>query len=218
MLSTAWSPDLAYAVGLLAADGCLISDQHLIDFTSVDLEQVRNYKKCLGLHDIKIGQKTSGRGDMAYRVQFKSAAFYAWLESIGLAPNKSKTLNELRIPKEYFFDFLRGLFDGDGSTYSYFDPRWKSSFMFYLNFTSASSEFLLWLQSKLQQYMRVKGHIVSSARSQTLRFAKVEASKIIEKMYHSPTVVCLKRKKEKIEKTFRTNDLNNKKRAGGETW
>ncbi len=39
-----WSPELAYAIGLLVADGCLSKDGRHIDFTSKDLELVESFK------------------------------------------------------------------------------------------------------------------------------------------------------------------------------
>ena len=73
---------------------------------------------------------------------------HQFLISIGLTSAKSKTIPKLKIPKEYYVDFLRGCFDGDGSFYSYFDPRWKSSFMFYISFTSASKSFIDWIRKE----------------------------------------------------------------------
>lgn len=213
IIETKWSANLAYAVGLLTADGCLVDGRSLIDLTSKDLEQVKNYRKCLGILGVKIGKKSNGGGIKAYRVQFKNVLFYAWLESIGLTKNKSKTLGQLRIPEKFFFDFLRGLFDGDGSTYSYFDKRWRSSFVYYLNFTSASPKFLLWLQSEITRHAGVSGHVTKSAKVEQLRFAKSDALKIIKKMYYSDTVVHLERKKKKIDKTIR-EDIRNKCASG----
>jgi len=86
---------------------------------------------------------------IAYFVQFTNVKFYKFLLGIGLMPAKSKILKQMRIPNKYFFDFLRGHFDGDGTFYSYWDKRWKSSFMFYLSFASASLAHLVWCASKL---------------------------------------------------------------------
>lgn len=208
VVDTTWSSNLAYVVGLLASDGCLATVQPLIDLTSVDIEQLENYKKCLGI-ETKIGKKWSSKGRVAYRVQLKNVLFYNWLQTIGIMPNKSKTLGSVKIPNKYFFDFLRGLFDGDGCSYSYYDPRWKSSFMFYLSFTSASPLFLKWLRTHLKRQIGVSGHIVQSSGVGCLRFAKAESLKIIEKMYYSPTVVCLSRKRKKIKKTLETDNLTN---------
>ena len=108
---------MAYTVGLIATDGCL-SKGHLIDLTSKDREQLENYIKCLGINN-KIGKKDSGQGKTAFRVQFRNVFFYNFLVSLGLSPAKSKTIGVLKIPNKYFFDFLRGSFDGDGCSYSY---------------------------------------------------------------------------------------------------
>src|SRR3989338_4542107 len=45
-ISESWSPELAYAVGLLATDGCLSPPGHLIDLTSNDREQLENFNRC----------------------------------------------------------------------------------------------------------------------------------------------------------------------------
>ena len=45
---------------------------------------------------------------MSFQIQFGDVVFYQWLLSLGLTPNKSKTIGPLKIPYEYFFDFLRG--------------------------------------------------------------------------------------------------------------
>ncbi len=199
-----WSPNLAYAIGLLATDGCMSRYTNLIDLTSKDEEQLENFSKCLGLK-LFIGKKNNGRGQVSSRVQFKNVIFYDFLLRIGLTPAKSKTLGAVKIPDKYFFDFLRGVFDGDGSTYSYWDKRWKSSFMFYLGVASASKLFVDWLQNQIFRFLRIKGHITSSGREGTcyqLKYAKADSLKIFRRMYYSKRVICLSRKRLKIEKTL----------------
>lgn len=212
-VSTKWSSDLAYAVGLLASDGNLSKDGRHMDLTSKDKGQIIAFKNCLDLN-VKIGMKTSGytgRNDY-FRVQFGDVLFYQWLLDIGLAPNKSKTLGELKIPDEHFFDFLRGCFDGDGSMYAYWDPRWHSSYMFYLNFASASPLFLSWLQSTIKRLAKVKGRIGSGGRgrsTQQLRFAKRETTVLFNKMFYSPDIPFLKRKFTKAQKIFTIDQQHN---------
>ena len=71
---------------------------------------------CLNL-DSKISKKKSGYCLHAHHVQFSHKKLYGELQKIGLEPNKSKSIGALRIPDRYFFDFLRGYFDGDGCVY-----------------------------------------------------------------------------------------------------
>jgi hypothetical protein len=44
-----WNENLAYAIGLFTADGCLYPDKRHLEFNSKDREQVENFKKCLNL-------------------------------------------------------------------------------------------------------------------------------------------------------------------------
>jgi hypothetical protein len=70
---------------------------------------------CLKIKN-KIGTKVGGyNGTQSFRVQFGDVTFYNFLLTIGLMPHKSKILTSIAVPKEYFFDFLRGHFDGDGT-------------------------------------------------------------------------------------------------------
>lgn len=145
-----WSHDFAYAVGLIVSDGCLYRTGRHICFTSKDKEQIDNFQKALNLN-IPIGVNYSGyKNSMAYRVQFSDMYLWNFLNDIGIYPNKSKTIGSVKIPDKYFFDFLRGVFDGDGSIYSYYDKRWRSSFLFYLSFSSASNKFIAWLQKTIK--------------------------------------------------------------------
>lgn len=196
-----WTSNLAYAIGLLASDGCMSHRNNLIDLTSKDKEQLNNFSECLGIK-LFIGKKHNGNGQVAYRVQFKNLIFYNFLLKVGLTPAKSKTIGILKIPKKYFFDFLRGVFDGDGCTYSYWDKRWKSSFMFYLCFVSASKIFIDWIRTEIRNSIGCVGHITKDGKSSTfqLKYAKAESFLIIKKMYHPKNVICLSRKYLKIQK------------------
>ena len=170
--------------------------------TSKDEEQLKNFLKALKI-DLKIGLKKAGKPQRIYRrVQIGDVLFYEFLLSIGLTQRKSKTMGVLDIPEKYFFDFLRGAFDGDGCTYSYWDKRWKSSFMFYLEFVSASKQHVDWLRSKIENRLQIRGHITGAGRGVLfqLKYAKKDSLKIIKKMYYSDAVVHLSRKKEKINK------------------
>ncbi len=202
-----WSVNFAYAIGLLVTDGNLSSNGRHIIFTSKESDQIYNFMNCLHLK-VKIGKTISGYdGNFSHRVQFGDVIFYKFLESIGLHAKKSKTIGKVLIPEEYFFDFLRGCFDGDGTFYSYWDKRWKSSFMFYLEFISASKKHIDWLRKKLKDKLNVWGHIGKDGESSTfqLKYAKKEALEIIMKMYYDKKVMCLERKRLKIYKALKIN-------------
>lgn len=205
-----WSPELAYAVGLITTDGCLSPDGRHLTLVSKDIEQLQNMKRILGLK-VKIGSCHAGRkeeGRSCTRIQWGDVVLYRFLMDIGLMPNKSLIIAKVAIPDEYFFDFLRGHYDGDGSFYSYFDPRWKTSYMFYLCFTSGSRAHLEWIRDTLFKLLGVRGclstHIQRGRKNSfyQLKFAKHEAMIILVRVYHSANVICLSRKRLKIEKAL----------------
>src|SRR3989344_3501193 len=213
-ISTNWSRDLAYAVGLLTTDGNLSKDGRHMELTSRDKVQLITFGKCLGI-DAKISEKQSGykKGSYSFRIQFGDVLFYQWLLSIGLGPNKSKTLRSLKIPDKYFFDFLRGCFDGDGSMYAYWDPRWKSSYMFYITFVSASTDFLIWLQKTVERLTKENGTISSGVGTFQLRYAKKGSLVLCKRMYNGKNLPRLERKFTKAQKIFRINQVHSNKKS-----
>jgi len=198
-----WSSNIAYGVGLMVTDGSLSKDGRHIDFTSKDEEQLHNFNKAFNL-SVNISYKKSGyTGEYCSRLQFSDVRLYRFLSELGITTAKTKTVSALNIPDEYFFDFLRGHLDGDGSFYSYWDPRWKSSFMYYLSFISYSKDHLKWILSKINNFEKVSGSISSSGQGLPyLRFAKKDSLKILRKMYHTRGVICLSRKKDKIDRAL----------------
>lgn len=192
---------MAYAIGLLTTDGSLSKDGRHFDLTSKDLELVELFKKCLNLKN-KITKKTRADEKIKkyFHIQFGDVLFYKFLLGIGLMPAKSKVLGDLDIPDKYFFDFLRGHFDGDGTFYSYYDPRWKSSFMFYTVFISASRNHLELLRQKLSSSLKIKGHMTHSRDKSTyqLKYAKRESLEVLKRMYFPKGAACLARKRLKI--------------------
>ena len=204
--SIIWTSELAYAIGLIATDGCLYNDGRHINLTSKDLDQIETFKKCLGKNN-KVGLKSSGFSKQRkyYYVQIGDVGLYRFLQQVGLTPRKSLTIGELLIPDQFFFDFLRGSFDGDGTIYSFWDKRWHSSYMFYINFISASLNHLEWLQKKVYNLTGAKGVIKPGVRAYKLEFAKKSSTDILRRMYHSSNSPRLERKFLKALRILSTN-------------
>ncbi|HVO28677.1 MAG TPA: LAGLIDADG family homing endonuclease, partial [Candidatus Paceibacterota bacterium] len=171
-----WSPEFAYAIGLIVTDGCLYNDGRHISLTSKDEEQLINFMHCLGIES-RISQKRGGYlGGISLQVQPGDVAFYRFLNGIGITSRKTKTIGAVDVPDRYFFDFLRGHHDGDGTFYSYWDPRWRSSYMFYTVFLSASEQHMIWLREKINALIGIVGHMTKSGKTPMyeLKYAKNE--------------------------------------------
>ena len=201
-----WSPNFAYAIGLIATDGCIYGGRN-INLTSNDEEQIKNFLRCLNIN-AKISKKGSGmqKEKKYFYTQFGDIIFCKFLNSIGITAHKSKTIGEIGIPSEYFFDFLRGHLDGDGTFHSYWDRRWASSFMFYTEFASASENHINWLRKTITDRVSIHGHIGKSIADPVfkLKYAKKESLQLLVKIYYDSDVVCLSRKRLKIEKALAT--------------
>jgi len=153
----------------------------------------------------KISKKYSGHGNFAYHTQFGDVLFYDFLLSLGLFPAKSNTLGALKIPKKYFVHFVRGYFDGDGSSYSYFDSVFPKSFRFYISFTSGSKKYLSWFRRELKTRFGISGYLSYHRNTPhtQLKYSKKEAIIFVNKIYKQKGELYLNRKWTKIENTLR---------------
>lgn len=194
-----WTPSIAYCVGLITSDGCLQKDGRHLDVTSIDYEQLQNFCKALG-RDLAISRKSNNSSTPAFRIQFSDVAFYDFLLEAGLTPAKSLTISALKIPQEYYSDFLRGLFDGDGTTYGYVDKRWKNSNMFYVAFSAASRSFMEYVRSANSKLIGTSaGSIRKGKRAYSLVYAKADSAKIAAFMYYNDDLPALTRKRDKLQ-------------------
>lgn len=204
-----WTPELAYACGLMATDGCLYSDGRHLSLTSKDTQLLETFKKCLGLN-VKISSKPSGDGSRCSQVQFGDVTLYEWFISIGITPRKTHTIGKVQIPDQYFFDYLRGEFDGDGSSHAYWDTRWHSSVSLYISFACASKKHLVWLDQTANRLAGISGHVRCGSKVYILKYAKQNSLKIYQAMYYSNSIAYLQRKKAKLDRQWAANYLAQK--------
>ena len=201
-----WTPNLAYVVGLITTDGCLSCQKGKITFTSKDIDLINSFKRILKLNN-KIGKTINARS-FAYRIQFCNVKLYRWLLSIGLTPHKSKTIGPIKIPRRLFIDFLRGHLDGDGCITRYTDRynTYKNPKYVYerlsIRFVSASERHVQWLNMRIIKILKIKGCLhTSKLDTRTgntmyiLKFGKMNSLKLLEKIYYSPNLPCLDRKR-----------------------
>jgi hypothetical protein len=208
-----WTPQLAYAVGLLATDGNLSGDERHFCLRSVEIEMMKTFRICLNSNH-KIGTETKPNGDVSYRVQIGDVAFYRWLLTIGLFPAKSYTIGPIAVPDEYFRDFFRGCIDGDGSIRVYIDSyneyrgRQYVNQRLYVQLVSASPNFIFWIHDAITRLTGINGAVIRSkpqdskhAAMWLLKYAKAASLRLIDWMYYDPDVPCLQRKRVLAEKT-----------------
>lgn len=116
--------DKAYFLGFLFADGYVSSKQNIckIDLQECDvdfLEKFKEYTKFSG----KINQYIAKKGKsyrpedtVVKRINIINKKFIRDLEDKGVYPHREKEHFPFKaVPEEYYLDFIRGYFDGNGS-------------------------------------------------------------------------------------------------------
>ncbi|MBI2096594.1 MAG: LAGLIDADG family homing endonuclease [Candidatus Sungbacteria bacterium] len=203
-----WSQNTAYGIGLLTSDGNLSPDGRHFYFVSVDRELAENLKTAFQLKN-KIVRRSRLRGGIEkyFVIQFGNVSLYRALNKIGITSTKSKTIKSVLIPRIYFSDFLRGLFDGDGTFYTFWDKRWPNSFGYQISFASASFPFINWLMEQLAVRYDVKGFVRRGDGVFNLRYVKRDSRKIFAVMYSPRPRLFLKRKYNKIKTAFQKDEV-----------
>lgn len=115
-----WTPATAWALGLIAADGCVYeSVKHgyaQFRFSSIDLDLVEKIKQILE-SDHPIASKryfAFGKQRHIYTFVIGSRALADSLIRLGIIPRKSLTMSFPDVPESCLRHYVRGLIDGDG--------------------------------------------------------------------------------------------------------
>lgn len=200
-LPLAWSPVMAYAVGLMATDGCLVNTGRHLSFGSSDEALVQTFLNCLG-RQATYQTLTTETGAPYFRCQFGDIRFYEWLQGVGLCQRKSLVLGAIAVPDALLLDLARGLLDGDGSVINYwYDGSGKARGRRYegllTRFISASRMHIEWLHAALLRTTGIRGAVSPPATEGvcwTLNFAIGGSMSLLPLLYPREDVPKLDRK------------------------
>jgi intein-encoded DNA endonuclease-like protein len=188
-LTTIDAKELWYIIGLIVADGNLSSDQRHVNITSKDIDHLEKVKKALRL---KCAVSMKSRDKEKHKIygflQFSDVKFFAYLQTIGLHPKKSLTLQALKIEKKYFVDFLRGVIDGDGCIRSWIHKS-NNHTQWSLSITSAAPIFSRWLLTTIENSFGVKGKMYTYDGKKNpiniIKFGKLASKVILGTTYYA---------------------------------
>ena len=207
---------MAYVLGFFTADGNMSPHSNggrYIEFTSCDLELIEKIKYLLkSSHKISRRMRPTNSKQVAYRIQIGSVVLYDDLISLGLTPNKSLTIKFPKIPVDYFSDFVRGYFDGDGCVYfkrNWAKDRGKLRWVFQARFTSGSEQFLRELHSLLKNFKICRGgYLYDKNRGHELVFSHHDGLALFRFLYDNvPAEMYLERKYKTFQKAFQVLQL-----------
>jgi DNA-binding transcriptional regulator WhiA len=109
--------NMAYLLGFLASDGSIDKNNNRIKIglSSIDKDFLVDVKNELGYNGSILDYITSN-GYSVSELSFTSAQIKKDLARYNIVPNKTLTFKfPKNLRKEYWIDFIRGYFDGDGS-------------------------------------------------------------------------------------------------------
>ena len=121
--------DSVYVLGLLASDGTVARNENMIciELQQSDREILEKVNKLLQ-NERPVKDYTRSNGYKNSKLYFYSKKMKADLALYDIIPNKTYEADDYikNIKLEYFWDFIRGFFDGDGSiTNSNSGIRWQ---------------------------------------------------------------------------------------------
>lgn len=196
-----WNNINSYIFGWIMSDGCLRKEgrnktSYAVRITSNDKDIIEwlHSQLCIGNKIYKVGEK-------GFQVKYRNKESIEFMRDNGLKERKSLDMSLPNIPNEYFGDFLRGYFDGNGSVvlrYTQYNTYAQ------ISFTSGSSQFVDGLQDKLFT-LGIKSHVYKDGRiNNSSYYLKVikrsEIEELFKVMYQTSNQESrLKRKYEKYK-------------------
>jgi hypothetical protein len=191
------SPEKAYWLGFLFADGYIRKFQLSLCLSSKDKSHLIKFKNLIEsdseIKDSFIKKKYKGE-DKTYfssTLNIYSINIYNDLLQYGLHRNKSLTLRPpVNLPEHYFRDFIRGYFDGDGCV-STFKKYKKMKIL-------GTYEFLNWINKVLSD----NGASFRDIDKQTNKIFRIQYNtkdvKLIYDYFYDQSTIHLERKKQKF--------------------
>lgn len=114
------SSEKAYWLGMMLSDGSVTSN-HSINLRLKDKEHIEKFQKAIGAINHKIIEIRDDRWEKVcytYNLSFKDAKMEKDLAKYGCVQNKTYIgFSFPLIEEKFYYDFIRGYFDGDGSIY-----------------------------------------------------------------------------------------------------
>lgn len=177
-----WSPEMAYVLGLIITDGC-ISKTGTVSLSMNDKELLEKVKKVMGsAHKIEPSKHQKN----LYIFHFARENMVRDLEKFGILSKKSLTVTFPAVPQEYLPDFIRGVFDGDGSVLF----KKSRDFPLVTKFFSGSKDFIEGLEMKLQELNMPKRTIYQQKTKNGLYYTIVyghkDSIKLFNILYKNP--------------------------------
>ena len=145
-----WSPEMAYVLGFVGADGnvCHSGRAHSLHIACDDKDIIEKIKITLS-YEGPIYQKTRNNGKISYSLRICDQIIFTDLQKLGITERKSLTFSPPKIPKKLIRHFIRGYFDGDGSVWLRNTPYASKLVVDFYTASQPMSEFIYLKMKKI---------------------------------------------------------------------
>lgn len=194
------SHNMAWLLGFLASDGTVSSSDNTIKIglSAKDKEILEKIKEEVKIEN-KIVEYTTNSGFDCVDLHWTCARHKATLAEYGITPNKTFTIKPpTQLSKEYYIDYIRGYFDGDGSInlIQGKNLRWQ--------ICGATEEILQWIVDVLyEQYSipKVKVYCDNNRGKNPYYYFQysTNAVRMIYNILYTPNSLYLERKKDHFD-------------------
>lgn len=207
------SREMYYVLGYWYADGSIFykSGGTYFDISSIDREQLEKIRSIMGIKTA-ISESKTVNSNMFYSLRVGNTKLVNNLISrfdVMYQKTDKITIDENKIPAEFFYDFLRGYFDGDGSLV--FSSRLKNNGEQPLNgikFTG-SKNIIFSLHKILEKVYKCTLYEDKRQSKNSCWYLGIygeSSRKILKSIYENPTIY-LDRKYEKYLNTIRLKTI-----------
>ena len=196
------SHNMAWILGFLASDGTVSSSDNTIKIglAAKDIEILEKIKSEIEIEN-KIVTYTTRDGFDCVDLHWTCAKHKQVLAEYGITPKKTFTIKPpLKLNKEFYIDFIRGYFDGDGSVnlLQGKNLRWQ--------ICGATREILEWIVDVLYiQYDIPKVNVLKDKNRPNYYYFQysTNATRQIYKILYTPNSLYLKRKKDHFDEIIK---------------
>ena len=191
--------NMAWILGFIASDGTIRKDRNTIKIglSIVDKEILERIKSELQIeNDVK--EYTNSQGYECCQLEWTCENHKQDLAKYNIIPQKTfKLMPPLELNRQYYLDYIRGYFDGDGSV----NTNGNNGIRF--SICAANKEILEWIINIFAEYNIPKVNIYTRASSINslyyFEYSTNSTKKIYNLLYNTNSTLFLKRKKVKYE-------------------
>jgi hypothetical protein len=195
-----WTPDMAYVLGLLFADGCITTRKGQYAELTLELKDIDYLRFVAATIDplLPVKMYTRADGRQTGKISIGIRSIIDDCVELGLTPRKTATLQwPATLPETLAADFVRGYFDGDGTIYCKPTRSGKyTTILRVMAFACGSPDFAVALNSVIFNHTGFQGGMDTYGQNCTsVSYRRKAAIRVIgEWLYYAENVLYLERK------------------------